>query len=338
MDRKNKGSEKYTIMVVPDAHSEVQSYRFPRWVFHGLVVVFFISLAVFGYLALSYGAYKVTKAENEKLKLINSTQAVEIRDLEKITTEVLTKLEDIVETDAKIRELVGLKENEEKPQGGATLSSRSISILSTSYDFNVFNSAENIQTTWDKVLVQKENQTLVANQKNTDIDATVEVVKENLNKINNLLEEQEKALDRLETDVIKRLEFLDAVPDSWPLRGRITSEFGWRRNPFNRRVMEYHEGLDIAAPYGTAIRAAGGGRVTFAGWKPIYGNTVVINHGYGYVSQYAHNSTITVKVGQEVNRGDIIARVGSTGRSTGPHLDFRIAYNGKWIDPLKVLK
>ena len=145
-------------------------------------------------------------------------------------------------------------------------------------------------------------------------------------------------LAKLEEDVKERLDFLEAVPSGWPVNGRITDKYGWRKNPFNKNKTEFHEGLDIAASYGTSVKAAGGGKVTFVGWKPAYGNTVVIKHGYGYVSQYAHNSKINVKVGQVVKRGDIIARVGSTGRSTGPHVDFRIQYNGVWIDPLKVLK
>jgi murein DD-endopeptidase MepM/ murein hydrolase activator NlpD len=150
--------------------------------------------------------------------------------------------------------------------------------------------------------------------------------------------EQSKALNKLNQDVDEQIAFQKALPDAWPVQGRITSGFGWRRNPLNRNRRELHEGIDIVARYGTPIRAAGSGVVTFAGYKYGWGNMVLISHGYGYVSQYAHNSTNLVKVGQKVEKRDIIARLGNTGRSTGPHLHFGIAHDGKWINPRDLLK
>ncbi|NLJ78460.1 MAG: peptidoglycan DD-metalloendopeptidase family protein [Tissierellia bacterium] len=111
-----------------------------------------------------------------------------------------------------------------------------------------------------------------------------------------------------------------------PTRGSITSRYGIR----NGRM---HKGLDIAARTGTPIRAADGGRVTFAGNSGAYGNLVQIDHGNGYSTKYAHCSTIGVAAGQRVYRGQVIAKVGSTGRSTGAHLHFEILKNGRNINP-----
>src|SRR5690606_21660856 len=113
---------------------------------------------------------------------------------------------------------------------------------------------------------------------------------------------------------------------SWPLRGRITSRYGprWGR---------MHYGLDIAAPQGTPVRAAAAGVVTFAGWAGSYGRMVSIDHGGGVQTRYAHHSAILVKEGESVRQGQVIARVGSTGQSTGPHLHFEVLINGEHQNP-----
>lgn len=100
---------------------------------------------------------------------------------------------------------------------------------------------------------------------------------------------------------------------------------------------EHHGGVDIPAPTGTPIRAAGGGTIIYAGWRNGYGNTVKIDHGHGIVTLYAHNTRNNVHVGQRVERGDIIAYVGSTGRSTGPHLHYEVQINGVARNPVPFL-
>ncbi|GAB4142781.1 MAG: hypothetical protein Fur0024_5450 [Patescibacteria group bacterium] len=114
----------------------------------------------------------------------------------------------------------------------------------------------------------------------------------------------------------------------WPMSGKLTQYFG--RTNFNPN----HTGIDIATKSGTQIRAAKSGKVTNAGWKTGYGNLVIIDHGGGYVTYYAHLSAFKVSVGDKVEKGDVIGLEGSTGRSTGPHLHFEIRYNGKPTNPL----
>lgn len=117
---------------------------------------------------------------------------------------------------------------------------------------------------------------------------------------------------------------------SWPLTGMITSNFGWRKSG-------YHHGIDIASKQGTPIKAAANGVVTFAGWKNVYGNTVIIRHDDGKSTLYAHTQKILVKEKQRVKRGQVIARVGVSGRSTGPHLHFEIRIGEKCYNPLNYL-
>ncbi len=117
-----------------------------------------------------------------------------------------------------------------------------------------------------------------------------------------------------------------------PVEGRITSGFGMRVHPIFK-VRKMHTGIDISAPAGTPIRAADGGVVVEAGYIRGYGYTVIIDHGGGVATLYAHCSALLVQEGQEVQRGQVIARVGSTGYSTGPHLHFEIRINGEPVNP-----
>jgi murein DD-endopeptidase MepM/ murein hydrolase activator NlpD len=127
-----------------------------------------------------------------------------------------------------------------------------------------------------------------------------------------------------------------ATPKGWPMHGWLTSYFGMRTSPITgRRVI--HEGIDIAANIGTPIYATADGVVSSVVYSPSYGKLVKIDHGYGYRSIFAHTSQILVKPGQRVERGDLIAKVGNTGRSTGPHLHYELRLDGVPIDPRKTL-
>lgn len=130
--------------------------------------------------------------------------------------------------------------------------------------------------------------------------------------------------------------YLDALPSLWPARGPISSPFGNRRSPFGGG-QQFHEGIDIAADYGVVVVASGSGKVATAGWDAGLGRVVEIDHGYGFGSMYCHNSELLVKEGETVKKGQPIARVGSSGLSTGPHLHFAIKFQGEYKDPLSFL-
>lgn len=122
----------------------------------------------------------------------------------------------------------------------------------------------------------------------------------------------------------------------WPLQGRITSRYGYRRSPFSRRT-QMHTGLDIANSHGTPIKAADGGEVIFSGWWGGYGKAVIIDHGKGLSTVYAHMSRIYVQKDQQMDKGQVVGLVGSTGYSTGPHLHFEVRKNGATQNPTKWL-
>ena len=127
------------------------------------------------------------------------------------------------------------------------------------------------------------------------------------------------------------------LPSHLPVAGaHLGSSFGNRDDPFTGR-RAFHAGLDFSAGQGTAIRAAAGGTVMFAGFKPDFGWVVEIEHGNGLTTRYAHASRLRIRAGALVTPGDLIAEVGSTGRSTGAHLHFEVLRNGEAIDPRRYL-
>jgi len=148
------------------------------------------------------------------------------------------------------------------------------------------------------------------------------------------LKEYGEKLSDLEPALAETLRREAAIPSGIPLASydRLTSTFGYRRNPFGRGF-EFHNGLDLAAPPGTPVYAAAPGTVVSAGWNGVFGQAVEIDHGYGYRTLYGHLSRIEVRVGDQLEKGDLVGRVGSTGRSSGPHLHYTVFRNGLAVDP-----
>ncbi len=124
---------------------------------------------------------------------------------------------------------------------------------------------------------------------------------------------------------------------SYPIMGRLTSPFGMRRHPIFK-VVSFHSGVDLAAPYGTAIMASDSGRVIFNGWYGGYGKVVIVDHGMNYSTLYAHLSRGSVGRGKSISKGDIVGYEGQTGYSTGPHLHFEVRKNGRPQNPLNYLR
>jgi len=158
-----------------------------------------------------------------------------------------------------------------------------------------------------------------------------------LNHISNTLTRLGAVRDKLEVDAKRYATLMDHIPTFWPCSGYVAAGFGWRRDPVIPGRYEFHEGIDIAAPLGTPVYAAASGRVVSTGWNGAYGKTIVIDHGNGLRTVYAHLLKIEVEEGQIVKKGQRIGEVGSTGRSTGPHLHFEVRVWGVPVDPMRYL-
>jgi murein DD-endopeptidase MepM/ murein hydrolase activator NlpD len=159
-----------------------------------------------------------------------------------------------------------------------------------------------------------------------------------LDRLSTQLDNREQQLSLLETMLMNRSLQNEVLPAGRPITsGWLSSYYGMRTDPFTGK-QERHKGLDFAGKLGSDVVSVASGVVTWAGRRYGYGNLVEINHGNGYATRYGHNHKILVKVGETVKKGQKLALMGSTGRSTGPHVHFEVLHNGKPVDPINYIK
>jgi murein DD-endopeptidase MepM/ murein hydrolase activator NlpD len=145
-----------------------------------------------------------------------------------------------------------------------------------------------------------------------------------------------ESLEQLDLAFQARISLLTSTPSIMPVQGWFSHGFGWRKDPFTGR-RQFHRGIDIVADHGTPILATADGVVSRATRLSDYGKTLDLSHGHGYVTRYGHMSELLVRAGQQVRRGDVIGRVGSTGRSTGPHVHYEVFRDGRRVNPWRYL-
>ncbi len=196
----------------------------------------------------------------------------------------------------------------------------------------------------------KKNQIENKKVEQEELKLLLEIDNESLNNDKIELEKLKSELEKEENELESEIEKIAAQSvvngegqvissGSWPVPGhsRISSPYGYRIHPiFNTKKM--HTGIDIPAPTGTPAVAIDSGKVIFSGTKGGYGNTVMIQHDDGKVTLYGHNSKLAVSVGQRVEKGQVVSKIGSTGNSTGPHLHFEVRINGKHVNPVPYIK
>lgn len=294
-DKKQRGPLKpraFTLMFVPHSGDKARRLRLPSWALKVLAITVLTFLGGLSWFGIDYMRLRANTRELARLRTENHEQARQIEELAQEAVTVQQRLVEIDDLDAQVRQMLGLPERNQ----GEERPNRGLSRGGPGRAVTP-----------------------------VDIHYTLQNVADSIDPV------REK-LAQLKEDVSQEQKRLAHTPAGWPVRGTVTSRFGTRRSPYDRRA-EFHEGIDIAAPNGTAVKATGAGTVVYAGWHSGYGRKVVIDHGYGYQTAYAHNSKINVSVGTTVKRGDVIAYVGSSGRSTGPHLHYEVLYRGVRKDP-----
>ncbi len=349
-DKKKKITH-LTMMVIPNCHGvPVRNFTVPMWAVKSFIAVSVSCMLIVGYFVTGYFYLGYVSKENQQLKEVNVAQAKELQELNGLAGSMKSKLDALIKLDEEVREKVGLTKasNNDKKLVQSSRTQERIEFITMGVNtmmpyaegteaalFHPLEGYVNSEESGQEITNAEDILKLPVLEDKVD---TLHDLKTQLAQMDEEITRQADVMDKLTKDVDKQTAMLKALPDLWPLRGRITSAFGWRQNPFSKKGREYHEGIDIAASYGTGIRAAGDGVVIYSGWKSSWGRLVIVSHGFGYVTQYAHNSSLLCKKGDKVTKGQIIARLGNTGRSTGPHCHFGIAKNGQWINPLTVLK
>jgi murein DD-endopeptidase MepM/ murein hydrolase activator NlpD len=300
-------SKKYTFMFfstdkLGKVHTVTISRRF---------IVFSFALILATASALGVSLYQINLLHNEKIMLSssdneNAALKAQLTQYTQQIEEITKKMSAIDDLEFRIKDLVTLQTGN-TPLKPIAVGGKEVDLL-RGYSSAASLSENEFFSTLDDTLQQ--------------LSYEVEQRGLNLSDLASALEE-------------KRLVML-YTPTLWPVNGWLSSHFGYRLSPFTGR-QTFHEGVDIAARHGTDVRSTGKGLVVFAGPKSGYGNLVTINHGYGYITRYGHNSSLEVKVGDKVEKGDLIAKVGSSGRSTGTHLHYEVLVNGIPVNPLKFI-
>lgn len=321
---------KVTIMIIPNAEKSIKQWKFNI----AIAFIILIGLIVINIsLLLNTITSKVTSdnlssansllEENllmtqDKIALlqnINSNKTDEIKELKKSLQAsndfMVARLDEMEQTQTYVSQLVALFNKETNSDIKAPISRSFNRATDASQE-------QSVELSADEVLLSDIN-SLITNDE-----------------ISVIIAEQTQAYNDLTLKLEKQLSYLVARPDFYPTKGTYSSPFGYRKDPITGRS-KLHNGIDISNKVGTAIYAAGSGIVTFAGYDGNFGNVLIIDHGYGYESVYAHCKTLLFSPGDEVEKGTQVAIMGSSGRTTGPHLHFEIRYNGTPINPLKLL-
>lgn len=309
---------KLTIVFIPEGARATRQFTLPRILIKCLLSATFVFSGVFAYLLLDYIElrrmrinYNAMVAENEGIK-------GEARLLMSNLEEVKRSLSQVQDYSAKLFELTQYRvKSVSKKTGIGPLSPE---------EYNV-------------ARLQAEDETAPASSipLGIEMDKLVfQPVFDRLNELGQQANHNSFELQKLLANLSQQKSLLESIPSISPVNGWVTSNFGGRVSPFTgERGM--HQGIDIASPVGTPVLAPAEGVVIFNGKKDGYGNFIQIAHGYGLITRYGHTSENLVQIGQRVRRGDRIATVGMTGRTTGPHLHYEVVVNGRHIDPKKFI-
>ena len=305
-DRSALPNESFTLIVVPDHHAEVKRYRLQRrWLFHALGLVGIV-VALLSATAYHYASVVGLARENPGLREENLKLTRELAVIREQLKHVATTLDRVERFDQKLRAITLLSD----PQRNLAMGPTEPQPLPGGDAPNQF------------VRSRPED--------------TPQAISQKLDKLSAEATRQEQSLQELQAYFQEQKSLLASVPSIWPTRGWVTSDFGSRLDPYtSERVL--HAGLDIAGPHGKSIVSPADGTVVFAGLEGGYGNVLVIDHGYGIKTRYGHLASLQVKAGDKLKRGDAVASLGNTGRSTGPHLHYEVRVNGIAQNPRKFL-
>lgn len=313
-----------TIMAIPTTDGSVKSISIPLLlIYMGSSVV----LAVITFLVLSYFGMTATVARFYHQQIIKDAHIQRLTknnsELEKLNEANKKKLQEFAERTAQLeKELRRLEATSKEIMGiikGKKVSTTGTSVASRgSYERGTAPGGEREEAT---VIAVAEGEDSLAAGTEAKLDDMAEVVAD-----------LEREFSSLQRSAISYRDRLDHTPSGWPVRGRVTSSFGRRRHPVTGRV-QAHDGIDIAGSPGTPVRATADGVVRFSGTRAGYGRVVVVDHGYGFETVYGHNTRNVVSAGQRVKRGQVIAYLGSTGTSTGPHVHYEVRVSGRPVNP-----
>ncbi|MBP9679908.1 MAG: peptidoglycan DD-metalloendopeptidase family protein [Bacteriovorax sp.] len=362
----------YTLMIIPEKNKDVRSIKIPRLVFKSLIFLFVTFTILLGILTYDYWNVLSQVYENKHLLVENRQLKEQVQLFQMKLNSITEDLERVNVFERKLRSITGLEAIKATTvdSGPSSLSGfpekvSSNGIAEPDRDYTpgskilIFKSLP--KKTNEKLAQFEDDKKYLETKKLYEekiansfaLDSAISYSKDwtfltrqslsmaslyaefdyKYDVVVGFLKDVEVNIHELDQHLLDKESFLRSTPTLMPANGHLTSNYGPRMSPYAGRI-KMHEGLDIGAPTGTPIVAPADGVITFSGAKPGFGNFVQIDHGYGVETIFGHASSLSVKKGQKITRGDKIATVGNTGYSTGPHVHYEVRVNGTPVDPL----
>ncbi len=321
-----------TLMIVPHSERPPLSFRLPLWVIPTSIALVLLLIFGFVYLAVSHNTLsgqigelereqEMQQAREREMRLTILSQQEEVTALSEAVQRFRASMLELESLSRQIRELIGLED---------AVITATATAEPTSYSMQGGQGGPDVGDYSMSLAVEA----------NYEVEAMHSLLPERMQELNLLLDALSMRMERIAPEkredpeeLERQLRLLAAAPTMWPLEGEITSGFGYRVLP-SKGYLEFHQGIDIGAWYGTPVKATKAGEVVFAGWRPGLGWTIVLEHEMHFSTVYGHNSWYFVDPRDMVEEGEVIALSGSSGVSTGPHLHYEIRLNDIPMDPM----
>jgi murein DD-endopeptidase MepM/ murein hydrolase activator NlpD len=325
--------ERYSLIVVTDETKPIRRFDIAKRTLMRSLQGLGLAALLLAFGLVDYVRVRIDNAELARLRIETGEQRARIAAFDSTVSEVESRLARLAEFERKVRTIANLPgqaaaggEDVEKVGGGEGGDLEEGLRGSSALDDE---EPVTEPATGDPVPRQRAGQGAAGAQGGD----RVSLLRLEAERLGHVASGQELSLGELIAQLEKKHHHLVSSPAIWPTKGWLTSRFGHRISPFTG-LRQFHSGIDIAGEAGTPVIAPARGRVSFVGEKGPLGRAIVIDHGYGVRTHYGHNREITVRVGQEIERGQVIAKLGSTGRSTGPHLHYGVEVYGRAMNPL----
>ena len=295
------GKNSYTLIIVPNASSGLHKLRIPLAALYTVCLILLVGFFVIVGLGFNYARMALQTADYNQLRTENTELKVENKNLEVATRQLNTKIEGLEDLSDRIQEMM-------------------------------------LTDTWNQRFGLLEGGGIGGTLEDYPTAAMIASLtpRDNIDVARDRTLDLEDQLRFVEQVAELRAGKLLSTPSMWPVNGPIRSPYGRRRDPFTGAT-EQHRALDIGALYGTVVRTPADGEIIYAGRQALYGNLVVVDHGGGVTTRFGHLSRFEAQVGEHVLKGNVIAYVGNTGRSTGPHLHYEVRLNDRPLNPRNYL-
>lgn len=316
----------YTILIVPEKTSHVRKWILPSWLLRGTAVCLAFLILLAGAMVFDYWYVMSQIGENRQLKVENRRLRQQVQIFQNKITTVENTMDRVKSFATRLKVIMHVEDQTPNLQGklpDANTNTTNANLTNTS----VTPSQVITPPSDPKASIQGE-----LDPEKMELQKEYSVLENRIEDLNTEAFHTEELLQDEYEVLYDKKSFLAALPTRQPAPGYFTSGFGVRTSPYGDRV-KMHEGLDIANRIGTVVRAPASGEVTFANSKSGYGLTLILSHGYGIETWYGHLRKFLQNKGDKVKRGDKIALLGNSGRSTGPHVHYEVRVHGYPVDP-----